>query len=143
MTLAKSLTAVPRGEGYLSAAKMVPAVSAINSAIARANIILHLLPKDFIFTNYQKTSLILLFNYGANITSYLEKARHRSLYYSILFKNFLSCDSKLGGYVVMSLRGRVTTEAISYLIYIIEIATTPERRLAMTNEDCYTVSSRL
>jgi hypothetical protein len=34
---------------------------------------------------------------------------------------------------VMSLRERVTTEAISYLIDIIEIATTPERRLAMTN----------
>jgi len=35
----------------------------------------------------------------------------------------------------MSLRGRVTTEAISYLIDIIEIATAPERRFAMTTED--------
>jgi len=34
---------------------------------------------------------------------------------------------------VMSLRGRVTTEAISYLTDIIQIATTPERRFAMTN----------
>ena len=49
-------------------------------------------------------------------------------------------DSYLPDRVVMSLRGRVTTEAISYLIDIIEIATAPERRFAMTNDDCDTVS---
>jgi hypothetical protein len=34
----------------------------------------------------------------------------------------------------MSLRGRVTTEAISHLIDILEIATAPERRFAMTKQ---------
>jgi hypothetical protein len=58
MILAKSLTA-PRGKGYLSAANMALVISAINSATARASIILYLLLKDLFFTNYQKTLLIL------------------------------------------------------------------------------------
>jgi hypothetical protein len=51
MTLAKSLTA-PRGEGYFSAANMVLAISATNSAIARTSIILTLLLKELFFTKY-------------------------------------------------------------------------------------------
>ena len=42
--------------------------------------------------------------------------------------------------VVMSLRGKVMTEAISYLIKILEIATKREALLAMANEDYDTVS---
>jgi hypothetical protein len=45
--------------------------------------------------------------------------------------------------VVMSLQGRVTTEAISYLIEIIEIATKREALLAMTNQDCAIISERI
>jgi len=52
-----------------------------------------------------------------------------------------SLDSGFPDCVVMSLRGRVTTEAISYLNDIIEIATPPEGRLAMTHDICDTVSS--
>ena len=40
---------------------------------------------------------------------------------------------------MLSLRGSVTTEAISYLISTIEIATPSEGRLAMTNDDGGTV----
>jgi hypothetical protein len=76
-----------------------------------------------------------------NITIYLEKARHRSLYYSMLFKNFLSHHTALVDCIIMSLRGRVTTEAISYLTDIIEIATPPEGRLPM-GDICDIVSSR-
>ena len=45
--------------------------------------------------------------------------------------------------VVMSLQGKVTTEAISYLIKIIEIATKREALLAMTNQDCAIISERI
>jgi hypothetical protein len=40
-----------------------------------------------------------------------------------LLKSFTSCHSRLRDCVIMSLRGRATTEAISYLSDIIEIAT--------------------
>ena len=49
MTLAKSLTAVPRGDGYFSAANVALAISAINSAIARSQ--------------YYFTSIAKIFNF--------------------------------------------------------------------------------
>ena len=54
----------------------------------------------------------------------------------MLFKNFLSHHTGLADCIIMSLRGRATTEAISYLIDIIEIATPPEGRLVMTHDIC-------
>ena len=89
MTLAKSLTA-PRGEGYFSAANMVLAISTINSAIARASIILPLLLKELFFTNYRSITIILKFTTrGINLTIYLEKARPRS-------KALLNTDDHVG-----------------------------------------------
>jgi len=52
----------------------------------------------------------------------------------MLFKNFLSHHTGLADCIIMPLRGRVTTEAISYLIDSIEIATAAKGCLAMTNE---------